>query len=103
MAVRSSKTKVSPKPVVVDVSGLEKKIASLEALIAVLKKEFAAHCKKSEEEHKRLEGTCHACCEEVKRLGAKVEEPSDGGDIEGLSKKVDNLARRLERAVPRRR
>ena len=81
---------------------LEKKIASLEALVASLKKEFAAHCKNSEEEHKRLEGTCHACCEEVKRLGAKVEEPSDGG-IEGLSKKVDSLARRLERAVPRRR
>tara|TARA_B100000700_G_C14816856_1_gene747952 strand:- start:336 stop:635 length:300 start_codon:yes stop_codon:yes gene_type:complete len=81
---------------------LEKKIASLEALIVGLKKEFAAHCVKSEEEHKRLEGTCHACCEEVKRLGAKVEEPQEGG-VDALSKKVDNLAKRLERAIPRRR
>jgi len=82
---------------------LEKKIASLEALIVGLQKEFAAHCKKSEEEHKRLEGTCHACCEEVKRLGAKVEEPQEGSNIEGLERKVENLAARLERAMPRRR
>ena len=33
---------------------LEKKVASLEALVAGLKKELADHCKKSEEEHKKL-------------------------------------------------
>ena len=84
---------------------LEKKIASLEALVASLKKEFAAHCKNSEEEHKRLEGTCHACCEEVKRLGAKVEDPVAIGNcgVTDLAKKVENLARRLDRVSPRRR
>ena len=81
---------------------LEKKIASLEALIAGLQKEFAAHCKKCEEAHKRLEGTCHACCEEVKRLGAKVEGPQEGG-VDALSEKVDNLAKQLERVALRRR
>ena len=82
---------------------LEKKIASLEALIVGLQKEFAAHCKKSEEEHKRLEGTCHACCEEVKRLGAKVEGPVGDSGAADLANKVENLAKRLDRVAPRRR
>lgn len=41
---------------------LENKVASLEALVASLSKELAAHCAKSEKEHAALEAKCDACC-----------------------------------------
>lgn len=81
---------------------LEKKVASLEALVAGLKKELADHCKKSEEEHKKLASSCHSCCADIKELKEKSVEGS-GGDVKSLAQKIDNLARRLERVAPRRR
>lgn len=81
---------------------LEKKIASLEALVAGLKKELADHCKKSEEEHKKLASSCHSCCVDIKELKEKAPQ-SSGGDVDGLAKKLDALERRLDKFAPRRR
>ena len=81
---------------------LEKKVASLEALVAGLKKELDDHRKKSEEEHKKLADSCHSCCADIKELKEKSG-AGPAGDVEGLAKKVDILAKRLERVAPRRR
>jgi hypothetical protein len=98
-----SKAKAVQKAVTVDVSGLEKKIAVLEGLVAKLQKDLEVHCKKTIKEHAKLESFCDACAKDHKELAARIVENSSGSNISGLSSRVDNLSKRLDRVSPRRR
>jgi C4-type Zn-finger protein len=106
MPVKSTKARTSSKDVkvtAVDTSALEKKVAVLEGLVAKLQKDLEAQCKKSVKEHAKLESFCDACAKEHKELAARIAEDSNDSGISGLSARVDNLSRRLDRVSPRRR
>ena len=71
----SSRAKAAPASKGDDSAALAAKVEALEASLAALQKELAAHCKQSEAEHAALLAKCDACCAAASKDGSSdVEE-----------------------------
>lgn len=96
MAGRTTKSKAA-EPAAVDnsaeVKALQTEVAALKDALAGAKAEFAAHCAKSEEEHKALEAKCDACCEVKSRPAAAA--PVADVDLSELNKKLNQLVQQI--------
>ena len=95
MAGRTTKTKAA-EPAAVDnsaeVKALQTEVAALKDALASAKVEFAAHCAKSEEEHKALEAKCAACCE----VKAQPAAPAGDVDLGELKEKLNQLVQQIK-------
>lgn len=94
MAGRTTKTKAA-EPAAVDNSAelkaLETEVAALKEALAGVKAELAAHCAKSEEEHKALAAKCDACCE----VKAQAAAPAGNVDLTELKQKLNQLVQQI--------